>query len=101
GIRDFHVTGVQTCALPIFTEPKRVREALTAAHERFMTVLEGLDDAISVVADTPAGLELLFANRTYRRLFGSQPNGHSELMGGRRSEERRAGAGWRWGGQRS
>ncbi|NLY34898.1 MAG: PAS domain S-box protein [Alcaligenaceae bacterium] len=66
------------------TEPKRVREALTAAHERFMTVLEGLDDAISVVADTPAGLELLFANRTYRRLFGSQPNGHSELMGGRR-----------------
>jgi len=66
------------------TEPKRIREALTAAHERFMTVLEGLDDAISVVADTPAGLELLFANRTYRRLFGSQPSGHSELMGGRR-----------------
>lgn len=65
------------------TEPKRIREALTAAHERFMTVLEGLDDAISVVADTPEGLELLFANRTYRRIFGAQPNGHSELMGGR------------------
>ena len=28
------------------TEPKRIREALTAAHERFMTVLEGLDDEI-------------------------------------------------------
>ncbi len=65
------------------TEPKRIREALTAAHERFMTVLEGLDDAISVVADTSDGLELLFANRTYRRLFGAQPNGHAELMGGR------------------
>lgn len=65
------------------TEPKRIREALTAAHERFMTVLEGLDDAISVVADTPDGLELLFANRTYRRYFGAQSNGHGELMGGR------------------
>ncbi|MFA5520342.1 MAG: PAS domain S-box protein [Castellaniella sp.] len=67
------------------TEPKRIREALTAAHERFMTVLEGLDDAISVVADTPDGLELLFANRTYRRLFGAQPGGHQELMGSRLS----------------
>ncbi|WP_323017521.1 PAS domain S-box protein [Castellaniella sp.] len=65
------------------TEPKRIREALTAAHERFMTVLEGLDDAISVVADTSEGLELLFANRTYRRLFGAQTNGHAQLLGGR------------------
>ncbi len=65
------------------TEPKRIREALTAAHERFMTVLEGLDDAISVVADTSDGLELLFANRTYRRFFGAQSSGHGELLGGR------------------
>lgn len=62
------------------TEPKRVREALSAAHERFMTVLESLDDAISVAADTPNGVELLFANRMYRRLFGSQPYGHQELL---------------------
>ena len=67
------------------TEPKRIREALTAAHERFMTVLEGLDDAISVTADSPPdGLELLFANRTYRRVFGSHTSGHEELMAGRR-----------------
>lgn len=66
------------------TEPKRIREALTAAHERFMTVLEGLDDAISVVADTTDGPELLFANRTYRRFFGAQPSGHGELLGGRK-----------------
>ena len=66
------------------TEPKRIREALTAAHERFMTVLEGLEDAISVTADTSEGLELLFANRTYRRFFGSQTNGHEELLAGRR-----------------
>jgi PAS domain S-box-containing protein len=66
------------------TEPKRIREALTAAHERFMTVLEGLDDAISVTADTNDGVELLFANRTYRRLFGSQTQGHEEMLAGRR-----------------
>lgn len=66
------------------TEPKRIREALTAAHERFMTVLEGLDDAISVTADTQDGLELLFANRTYRRVFGAQTGGHDELLAGRR-----------------
>src|SRR5690606_40255935 len=29
GIRDFHVTGVQTCALPIFARPDRVRAGRT------------------------------------------------------------------------
>ena len=66
------------------TEPRRIREALTAAHERFMTVLESLDDAISVTADIADGMELLFANRTYRSLFGAQTNGHQELLAGRR-----------------
>jgi PAS domain S-box-containing protein len=66
------------------TEPRRIREALTAAHERFMTVLESLDDAISVTADASEGVELLFANRTYRRLFGAQTMGHQELLAGRR-----------------
>jgi C4-dicarboxylate-specific signal transduction histidine kinase len=66
------------------TEPRRIREALTAAHERFMTVLESLDDAISVTADASDGVELLFANRTYRRLFGAQTAGHQELLAGRR-----------------
>ena len=65
------------------TEPKRIREA-RPPHERFMTVLEGLDDAISVTADTHDGLELLFANRTYRRVFGAQTGGHDELLAGRR-----------------
>ncbi|QEI09188.1 PAS domain S-box protein [Pigmentiphaga aceris] len=79
--------GVQTgwmTSMTDITEPKRVREALAAAHERFMTVLEGLDDAISVTADTPQGSELLFANRTYRRVFSSQATGHDELSAGRR-----------------
>ncbi|GAA4340342.1 hypothetical protein GCM10023144_39900 [Pigmentiphaga soli] len=79
--------GVQTgwmTSMTDITEPKRIREALVAAHERFMTVLEGLDDAISVTAETPKGSELLFANKTYRRVFGSQAAGHDELSAGRR-----------------
>ncbi|NEN75081.1 PAS domain S-box protein [Pelistega sp. NLN82] len=76
---DGHQIGWMTSMTDI-TEPKRVREALSAAHERFMTVLESLDDAISVARDTPNGVEILFANRTYRHLFGSQPYGHEELF---------------------
>lgn len=79
--------GVQTgwmTSLTDITESKRIRETLAAAHERFMTVLEGLDDAISVTADGPQGLELLFTNKTYRRIFGSQATGHAQLLAGRR-----------------
>ncbi|WP_163579517.1 PAS domain S-box protein, partial [Klebsiella pneumoniae] len=46
------------------TEAKRVRDQLTASHERFTTVLEGLDAAVSVLSVQPP--ELLFANRSYR-----------------------------------
>lgn len=48
------------------TEPKRIREELTASYERFTTVLEGLDAAVSVA---PLGSELLFANKLYRAWF--------------------------------
>src|SRR5688500_20399352 len=34
GIRDYKVTGVQTCALPIYDEPGRVRVDLAAARRR-------------------------------------------------------------------
>ncbi len=79
--------GVQTgwmTSITDITESKRIRETLAAAHERFMTVLEGLDDAISVTADAGDGPELLFANKTYRRIFGHQATGHAELLAGRR-----------------
>lgn len=78
-----HQTGWMTSMTDI-TEPKRVREELAAAHERFTTVLEGLDDAISVCAEGEGGAELLFANRTYRGLFGATVQGHLELSAGRR-----------------
>ncbi|MCE4554520.1 PAS domain S-box protein [Pelomonas cellulosilytica] len=65
------------------TEAKRVRDQLSASHERFTTVLEGLDAAVSVLSVQPP--ELLFANRSYRLWFGADPAGHALLAGGQLS----------------
>jgi hypothetical protein len=61
------------------TEAKRVRDQLTASHERFTTVLEGLDAAVSVLSVNQG--ELLFANRSYRLWFGAESQGHAVLAG--------------------
>ncbi|MBV8470587.1 MAG: PAS domain S-box protein [Burkholderiaceae bacterium] len=61
------------------TEAKRVRDQLSASHERFTTVLEGLDAAVSVLSVQQE--ELLFANRSYRLWFGADPKGHAMLAG--------------------
>jgi hypothetical protein len=62
------------------TEAKRIRDQLSASHERFTTVLEGLDAAVSVLSVQQA--ELLFANRSYRLWFGAEAQGHALLAGG-------------------
>src|SRR3978361_1091485 len=62
------------------TEAKRIRAQLTASHERFTTVLEGLDAAVSVLSVQQG--ELLFANRSYRLWFGAHARGHGLLAGG-------------------
>ena len=62
------------------TEAKRIRDQLTASHERFTTVLEGLDAAVSVLSVQQG--ELLFANRSYRLWFGAESKGHALLSGG-------------------
>ena len=72
-------TGWMTSVTNI-TEAKRVRDQLTAAHERFTTVLEGLDAAVSVMSVQRA--EMLFANRSYRIWFGGNPEAHAQLTGG-------------------
>ena len=61
------------------TEAKRIRDQLSASHERFTTVLEGLDASVSVLS-VPQG-ELLFANRSYRLWFGADAGGHVLLTG--------------------
>jgi PAS domain S-box-containing protein len=62
------------------TEAKRIRDQLSASHERFTTVLEGLDASVSVLSVQQG--ELLFANRSYRLWFGGDARGHLLLAGG-------------------
>lgn len=50
------------------TEPKRVRAALEAAHERFEAVIDGLEAAV-FVADARTD-EILFANRAFKAIHG-------------------------------
>ena len=70
-------TGWMTSMTDI-TEPKRIREELSASHGRFTTVLEGLDAAVSVA---PLGSEeLLFANKLYRSWFTGDAAGHLKLI---------------------
>ena len=70
-------TGWMTSMTDI-TEPNRIREQLSAAHDRFTTVLEGLDASVSVA---PLGSkELLFANKLYRQWFNTTTQGHLTLV---------------------
>ena len=62
------------------TEAKRIRDQLSASHERFTTVLEGLEAAVSVLSVQQG--ELLFANRSYRLWFGADARGHALLATG-------------------
>jgi PAS domain S-box-containing protein len=73
-----HQTGWMTSMTNI-TEAKRIRDQLSASHERFTTVLEGLDAAVSVLSVQQS--ELLFANRSYRLWFGADARGHGLLAG--------------------
>lgn len=61
------------------TEAKRIRDQLAASHERFTTVLEGLEASVSVLSAHHS--ELLFANRFYRMWFGNDASGHAQLIG--------------------
>jgi PAS domain S-box-containing protein len=69
------------------TEPKRAREELANAHQRFTAVLEQLDSAVSVRSMQSAANQgsvqgqdaLLFANRKYVELFGHGPQANHAL----------------------
>lgn len=70
-------TGWMTSMTDI-TVSKKIREELSNSYERFTTVLEGLDAAVSVA---PLGSEeLLFANKLYRAWFGNDVSGHLNLI---------------------
>src|SRR5262249_59324760 len=75
GIRDWSVTGVQTCALPIFERP---------------------EDRLAVADDHRAAANAVRDIRPRRR--ERQHDAHLRADG--RSEERRVGKEWRYGGGR-
>ena len=75
--------GLQTgwmTSMTNITEAKRIRDQLSASHERFTTVLEGLDASVSVLSVQQG--ELLFSNRSYRLWFGGDAKGHLLMAGG-------------------
>src|SRR5690606_40321988 len=84
GIRDFHVTGVQTCALPICAGPR-------ARNDRFVEFLRRVTQARQKdVVERP---NFVFS---YLRLsppdLGKAPSAWNPKL---RSEERRVGKEWR------
>lgn len=64
--------------MPDLPVPSHIERQLAAAQERFRIVLDALDASVSVA---PIGsVELLFANRRYRRWFGNTTDGHLALL---------------------
>src|SRR5437588_8861626 len=95
GIRDHCVTGVQTCALPIFI----ARAAERAGLEKSAAV-GSTSEAANLLADIaePGDLVLIKGSRLARteeviEHFGTR---QSSLVTGHRSEERRVGKEWRY-----
>src|SRR5205807_4611778 len=84
GIRDYKVTGVQTCALPIFQRLRFIAEDLPDTEDQAMDRF--LSDEIEQALNTLQRRDA----KVLRLYFG--------LDGGReRSEERRVGKEWGWG----
>lgn len=61
------------------SEPVKARQELALAQERFTTVLESLDAAVSVIS-LQSG-QHLFANKYYRDHFGATTQAHLDLAG--------------------
>src|SRR5690606_39373428 len=91
GIRDFHVTGVQTCALPIFVS---------------IIPVDSLDEAIEVVNGVQYGLCAAIFTQNVNNAFRAMQDIYTGILyvnagttgaeihlpfGGTRSEERRVG----------
>src|SRR5699024_11763146 len=97
GIRDRNVTGVQTCALPIFGLAKGLQGLVSVMHERGLEPLTPQDDAKhlgegEVIVDNQY---TSLHHRCVRRRVSNPPRER-----GRRSEERRVAKGGGCGRER-
>src|SRR5690606_41126812 len=99
--RDFHVTGVQTCALPICEFEFDIDDPRTWGLNAAQTRLAGGG------MDNRLYLEVPFEEKDEARAFGARWDPKKKLwwihtdryQGGIRSEERRVGKEWRYGGR--
>src|SRR5690606_40745555 len=84
GIRDFHVTGVQTCALPIYAHP------FVMMYNTDICDRAGLLDSDGQIVEITSPEDFLAAGR---ELAAASDGGHGLSYGylGDRSEERRVG----------
>src|SRR5207253_5150536 len=94
GIRDGHVTGVQTCALPIF-------EALGPRSIEDLAAVAETSDTLERLRETP-GLGPRIDEYAHRAgQYLAYQDGHKLTtrtgVTGQRSEERRVGKAWRSG----
>src|SRR5690606_40641145 len=87
GIRDFHVTGVQTCALPI----SELRLSDTAMAEALQRLLKSLE--LEIRGFEESSYLLIYAQAVYQWQVPV-----ASAAAAYRSEERRAGDEWRSGG---
>src|SRR5207302_2613977 len=94
GIRDFHVTGVQTCALPIYA-------FLSVGHDEYWSWQ--MRDNVEHARDVGINLGFFSANTAYWQVrFEDSPTTgqpYTVMVGYKRSEERRVGKEWSgmWG----
>src|SRR5690606_39502693 len=84
GIRDFHVTGVQTCALPIYPEFRR----LMAEFRDGLVLFQFMEDSVWTAAENDS-LALLAFYEEHRDTY-RWPD-RERIIGFLRSEERRVG----------
>src|SRR5690606_39361259 len=88
GIRDFHVTGVQTCALPILEETRRAAAAELAEARRLREESQRLrEELVAARAELEARRQAVLekAREEARRLL------HAARREAERAEERRVG----------
>src|SRR5207302_8378668 len=94
GIRDFHVTGVQTCALPIFIVASIMSKKLAAGLGAL--VLDVKTGSGAFMRDE--GRARALARALVRTGNSCGVKTEALLTDMSRSEERRVGEGWRWCG---
>src|SRR5207302_5599538 len=92
GIRDFHVTGVQTCALPILRTP-RTPEWQLALPPRNLCRASGNCGDVSRVDAFTARHRIVYAGGVFGSVGGK--SGRDLVAVDGRSEERRVGKEWR------